>query len=90
MTKPYRSTPVFDADTLPAALRREHRTKAGVWGAIQVIEGSVELHFPDGSTPQVLGPHVPDIVAPDQPHWVMPVGAFRMRIDFYDTAPDLD
>lgn len=28
---PYRSTPVFDEATLPAALRREHRTKLGVW-----------------------------------------------------------
>ena len=28
MIAPYRSTPVFDETTLPAALRREHRTKA--------------------------------------------------------------
>ncbi|WP_156475072.1 DUF1971 domain-containing protein, partial [Acetobacter malorum] len=27
---PYRSTPVFDQDTLPAALRTRHNTKAGV------------------------------------------------------------
>ena len=28
--KPYRSTPIFDQDTLPAALRRRHDTKEGV------------------------------------------------------------
>ncbi|MHA6770286.1 serpin family protein [Sphingobium ummariense] len=32
MVIPYRSTPLFDEATLPAALRSEHRTKAGVWG----------------------------------------------------------
>ncbi|MGC2189855.1 MAG: DUF1971 domain-containing protein, partial [Candidatus Sulfotelmatobacter sp.] len=36
---PYRCTPIFDETTLPAGLRREHRTKAGVWGVIRVLEG---------------------------------------------------
>ncbi len=39
MADPYRSTPVFDEISLPAALRNEHSTKAGVWGLICVIEG---------------------------------------------------
>jgi len=43
MTAPYKSTPVFDETTLPAALRREHRTKDGVWGVIRVLEGQVRL-----------------------------------------------
>ena len=37
--EPYRRTPVFDENTLPAGLRREHRTKPGVWGIIRVFEG---------------------------------------------------
>src|SRR6185312_10356153 len=36
---PYKRTPVFDENTLPAALRREHRTKPGVWGVIRVLDG---------------------------------------------------
>ncbi len=39
MIAPYRSTAVFDETTLPDSLRREHRTKAGVWGVIRVLEG---------------------------------------------------
>src|SRR4051812_7568539 len=35
----YRRTPIFDQDTIPAGLRREHRTAAGVWGLITVLEG---------------------------------------------------
>ena len=43
MTAPeaYKSTPVFDETTLPAALKREHRTKPGVWGVIRVLSGRV-------------------------------------------------
>ena len=28
----YRRTPIFDQDSLPAALRRRHTTKDDVWG----------------------------------------------------------
>src|SRR4051812_31020618 len=41
VSKPYRSTPVFDDQTLPQALRQAHTTKAGVWGVIRVLEGCV-------------------------------------------------
>jgi hypothetical protein len=49
----YRSTPVFDEVTLPAALRADHRTKAGTWGVITVLEGQLRLTFvdPPGSRP---------------------------------------
>ena len=43
MNAPYRSTPVFDETTLPEALRREHRTKAGTWGVIHVLDEHAEL-----------------------------------------------
>jgi tellurite resistance-related uncharacterized protein len=33
----YRRTPVFDQDTIPPGLRREHRTGPGVWGLITVL-----------------------------------------------------
>src|SRR3546814_2805171 len=47
MALPYRSTPVFDETSLPAALRGEHRTKAGVWGLIRVLEGKLQLNIID-------------------------------------------
>ena len=39
----YRSTPIFDQDTIPAALQRRHDTKEGVWGVIRVLEGKLRL-----------------------------------------------
>jgi tellurite resistance-related uncharacterized protein len=88
MIAPYRSTAVFDEATLPAALRREHSTKAGVWGVIRVIEGSLRLEFADGGEAQVLTPDRPGLVRPEQIHRIEPMGRIRMQVDFYDRPPN--
>ena len=87
MTAPYRSTPVFDQDTLPAALRARHNTKAGVWGVIRVIEGEIELTCLEPESTALLTPERPGLVLPEQPHFVTPLGAAKMQVDFYDHAP---
>jgi tellurite resistance-related uncharacterized protein len=84
---PYRSTPIFDETTLPAGLRGEHRTKAGVWGEIHVLAGSLRLTCLDPLSEVVIVPGRPGLVLPEQPHWVMPLGPVRMRVDFYDRPP---
>ncbi len=87
--QPYRKTPVFDEETLPAALRREHRTKAGVWGVIRVLEGRLRLYYAQGDAISLLDPDASGLVAPEQPHWVEPLGPMRMQVEFYDRAPEL-
>jgi tellurite resistance-related uncharacterized protein len=89
MVLPYRSTPIFDEATLPAALRSEHRTKAGVWGVIRVIEGRLKLTCLDPASEVILTPDRPGLVLPEQPHFVEPLGAMRMQVDFYDQRPSL-
>lgn len=86
-TQPYRSTPVFDQHTLPAALRREHRTKAGTWGAIHLLSGEVRLHFTDPPSTRHLTRDHPGVVKPEQPHWVELTGPMQLRIDFHDGPP---
>jgi len=86
---PYRSTAVFDQDTLPAALRNRHSTKASVWGVIRVLEGELELTFLEPPSHMILTPHQPGLVLPEQPHFVTPLGRMRMQVDFYDQAPEL-
>jgi tellurite resistance-related uncharacterized protein len=89
----YRSTPVFNEHTLPAALRADHRTKAGTWGVINVLEGELRLTFANSSESrglsQLLSPGRPGLVLPEQTHFVTPIGAMRMRVDFHDSAPDM-
>lgn len=90
LSQPYRSSPVFNADTLPAALRRAHTTKPGVWGVIRVLEGAVCYHIEDGSAPPaLLTPTTPGLIRPGQLHHVEPVGAMRMQVEFYDHRPAL-
>jgi tellurite resistance-related uncharacterized protein len=84
---PYRSTPIFDEVTLPAALRREHRTKPGVWGVVRVHAGQLKLSFVEPDEMRLLGSGESGLLLPDQPHFVEPVGAVRMQVDFYDEPP---
>ena len=86
--RPYRSTPIFDQDSLPQALRGRHETKAGVWGLIRVIEGVVNLTYVDPHSEIVLTPGRPGLVLPQQPHFVTALGPMKMQVDFYDQHPE--
>lgn len=79
----YRRSPVFDQDTLPAGLRREHRTKAGVWAMIHILEGRLRYRIADPPSETMLDPLTPGIIRPGQVHEVEPVGPMRMFIEFY-------
>jgi tellurite resistance-related uncharacterized protein len=88
MAAPYRSTPIFDEQSLPQALRNEHRTKPGVWGRINVIEGELRLTMIEPPGEEILRPGHPGLVQPEQPHFVTPLGPMRMQVDFFDQPPD--
>lgn len=85
--QPYRVTPVFDETSLPQALRREHRTKAGVWGVIRVLEGRMRLICLEPPSEAILSSDRPGIVRPEEPHLVEPLGPMRMQVEFYDRPP---
>jgi tellurite resistance-related uncharacterized protein len=84
---PYKSTPVFDENSLPAGLRREHRTKTGTWGVIRVLEGRLRYCVLDPVAESILDPDHPGFVLPDQPHLVEPLGPVKMQVEFYDADP---
>lgn len=88
--EPYRSTPVFDQDTLPAALRARHSTKAGVWGVIRMLEGALELTYLEPASTTLLMPDKPGLLLPQQPHFVTPQGPMKMQVDFYDSPPEAE
>jgi tellurite resistance-related uncharacterized protein len=80
---PYRRTAVFTEATLPAGLRHRHRTKAGVWGLITVIEGRLQLRRIEPLSTTVLDAAAPGIVAPEELHEVEPLGPVRFYIEFH-------
>ena len=86
---PYKSTSVFDENTLPASFRREHRTKPCVWGIIRVLEGRLRYKVLEPASETILDPSHPGLVSPDVPHLVEPLGPIKMRLEFYTQRPDL-
>ncbi|WP_039396217.1 DUF1971 domain-containing protein [Novosphingobium sp. MBES04] len=87
ISQPYRSTPIFDEKRLPAGLRQKHDTKDGVWGLIRVLEGRLMLTVLDPPSEKTLSPESPGVVSPQQLHFVTPLGAMRMQVDFYHEPP---
>ena len=80
---PYQRTPEFSEATVPAALRNCHNTKAGVWGRIFVLRGSLRYRIlePDPEE-QVLSPEHPGVVEPEVPHQIEPIGEVRFFVQF--------
>ena len=85
--KPYRTTAVFDENTLPAGLRSAHCTKAGAWGVIRVLKGRLRYVVEETGAETVLTPDQPGVIEPGQLHHVEPLGPVRMQIEFYDHPP---
>ncbi len=79
----YKSTDVFTETTIPAGLRKDHATKAGVWGRIVVSEGRLSYHVQPPLERSVdLAPGAPGIVVPEVRHHVAPLGAVRFHVEF--------
>ena len=79
-----RGTSVFSEGTIPANLRRAHRTKAGTWAKIVVLEGRLRYRTLEPDIEEIeLSPGRPGIVELEVPHEVEPPGPVRFRVDFY-------
>ncbi|WP_088319426.1 DUF1971 domain-containing protein [Kineosporia sp. R_H_3] len=82
-----RTTPDFDAGTVPAGLLRAHRVADGVWGRLVVRAGTVVFRFeddPDAPVTVTAGGHV--VIPPGLPHHVEPEGAAAFAVEFYRVA----
>lgn len=88
-SQPYGASPVFDAETLPAALRHAHSTKAGTWGLIRVFEGQVRYCIEETGETSLLDAEHPGLIRPQELHHVEAVGPMRMQVEFYREEPAL-
>ncbi len=81
---PYKRTPVFTEETLPDGLRREHATKAGVWGLIHVESGCLRYQIADSDAVVELRPgDPPGVIEPEVLHSVTPIGDVRFFVEFH-------
>ncbi|MFA5631475.1 MAG: DUF1971 domain-containing protein [Porticoccaceae bacterium] len=86
--KAYRRTDVFNEETLPAALRKSHAVKEGVWALLHVLEGRLRYRVPSWNYDEILEPDAPGIIAPQVEHFVEPQGKVRVFIEFHACPED--
>ncbi|MDO9487498.1 MAG: DUF1971 domain-containing protein [Sphingomonadaceae bacterium] len=84
--EPYRRTDLFTEASVPAALRRDHSTKAGSWGLIRVASGRLRYRITDPrrvASETLLTPDgPPGIVEPTMLHYVEPDGPVTFHVEF--------
>jgi tellurite methyltransferase len=75
----------FDEATIPAALRRVHRTPGGTWGLLQVLAGSLELRI-DTAPPieRRLAGGDSQPIPPEVDHKVTTSGPVQLRLELLD------
>ena len=79
----------FDADNLPAGLRRSHRVAARTWGRLRVIDGSVGFSMAtDPPVDERLDAGASRWLPPEVAHSLHPDGPLRVEIDFFTRKAD--
>jgi len=74
----------FDADSLPAGLRRTHQVADRTWGCLRVIEGTV--HFSMETDPPIsvlLAAGQEQAIPPGIPHHLHVEAPMLVAVDFY-------
>lgn len=80
----YKSTPEFTETSVPAGLRRDHTTAAGVWAKIVVLEGALDYIIVEPSPERHrLRVGNEGVIEPQMKHHVEMSGPVRFRVDFY-------
>lgn len=82
--KPYKRTPIFNELTVPQGLIKAHRTKAGTWAQINILEGELLYRiFEPVAETHVLAMEFPGIIEPEAEHAVEPKGPVSFFVEFY-------
>lgn len=81
---PYKRTPTFTEQTVPAGLLKHHTTKAGSWGKIVVLKGRLWYRVLAPELEEILlTPELNGVVEPQVPHEVRPEGPVEFFVEFY-------
>ena len=83
--EPYRTIGPFHQDSLPMGLLKNHNTKAGVWGLLEVIEGDIKYVITEvgNECEYLLSKTIPGVIVPEQKHHLELVGDVVFTITFF-------
>lgn len=81
---PYKRTPEFTEENVPAGLLCAHQTKESVWGKIVILEGKLQYTILEPEQEVViLDESLYGIVEPTILHEVKPLGKVRFYVEFH-------
>ena len=81
---PYKKTPEFTEENIPAGLLKDHQTKQGVWGNIVILEGRLEYTILEPELETTKLNEIKDgVVEPTILHHIKPLGKVRFYVEFY-------
>lgn len=84
----HKETKRFTADTVPAALTKNHDTKPGVWGLICVDAGALDLSIGDPVSETLhIAAGENGVINPQEVHKVALQPDAKFHIEFY-SVPD--
>ncbi len=80
----YNETDVFNEKSIPPSMTKGHKTKAGTWGEIIVLEGHLDYRIFE---PMIEVNHLdashPGVIVPQRLHELSLRGPCRFKIRFY-------
>ncbi|MBV7518836.1 DUF1971 domain-containing protein [Ensifer sp. ENS12] len=85
-SQPYRSTAVFNEDTIPGPLLKCHQLRPRTWVKLSVIEGSLVYHR-EAQPAISAGADTTITIPPDVTHHLQIVGPVKCQLHFYDHQP---
>jgi tellurite resistance-related uncharacterized protein len=81
---PYKRTPEFTEENVPAGLLSAHQTKESVWGKIVILEGKLQYTILEPEQEVViLDESLYGVVEPTILHEVKPLGKVRFYVEFH-------
>jgi len=84
----YKKTPEFTEETIPKGFQKDHSTKAGVWGLLHVLEGTLIYTVNEPAVRQYeVKQGEQAVIAPCLLHSAVPKGKVKFYVEFHTKEP---
>jgi len=79
----YNKSQTYTDRSTPGMMRKDHSTRAGVWGKIVVQKGEVIYNMENDDESHTLSPEKAGVIEPTIKHRIDPQVGARFYIEFY-------
>lgn len=83
--KHYKSTPLFDENSIPKGFLSNHTTKPGTWGLLIIESGQLNYIITESGYEEevILTPSNPGVIEPSTTHYIRANCPVRFYVKFY-------